>query len=135
MHSRRTFTLIALAAMLAFTPALFARQLAAAQDGHLISPTQLQQQMDSVSAARRKNVDTLTRFLSTPMAERAMKSHGIDPVQVKDALPSLSSAELASLSARAERAQQEFAAGGLSDTALLLIILVLVAVIVVAVVR
>jgi hypothetical protein len=130
MHSRRIFTSLALAAMLAFTPALFAQQ-----SGHLVSPAQLQQQMQSASAARQHNIDTLTRFLSTPMATHAMKSHGFDPVQVKNAIPNLSNAELASLSARAEHAQQQFAAGNISDTDLLIIILVLVLVVVIAVVR
>lgn len=129
MHSRRIFTL-ALAATLFLTPTLFAQQ-----PDHLVSPTQLQQQMDAASAVRQKNIDTLTHFLTTPAAVHAMRSRGIDPVQVKNAIPNLSNAELASLSARAEHAQQEFAAGRLSDNTLLIIILVLVAVIVVAVVH
>ncbi|HTV82109.1 MAG TPA: PA2779 family protein [Acidobacteriaceae bacterium] len=139
MQSRRTFRSLALglaaAAMLTLAPALFAQQPAAPQDGHLVSPAQLQQQMESASAARQENIDTLTRFLSTPTAVRAMKSRGIDPVQVKSAIPNLSNAELASLSARAERAQQKFAAGNLSNNDLLIIILVLVVVILLVVIH
>lgn len=127
----------ALFSLFAFTPALFASQPAAgaAQDGHLVSPAQLQQQLESASAARRKNIDTLTKFLSSPTAVHAMKSSGIDPVQVKDAIPNLSDSELASLSARAAQAQQNFAAGSLSNSDLLIIILILVVVILLAVIH
>jgi hypothetical protein len=138
MQSRRTFRFLRLglaaAAMLSLPAALVAQQ-PTAQDSHIVSPAQLQQQMQSASAARQKHIDTLTGFLSTSMAVRAMKSRGIDPVQVKNAIPNLSNAELASLSARATRAQQDFAAGNLSNNTLLIIILVLVAVILIAVIR
>jgi hypothetical protein len=130
MQLRRTFLAlgVAAAAMLSLPTGLFAQD-------HLVSPAQLQQQMDSASAARQKNIGTLSQFLSTPAATRAMKSHGIDPVQVKDAIPNLSNSELASLSARATKAQQNFAAGTLSNNDLLIIILVLVVVILLAVIH
>ena len=127
MHLRRTFLALGLAAA-TLAPAL------TAQD-HLVSPAQLQQQMDAASATRQQNIRTLTSFLSTPTATRAMKSRGIDPVQVENAIPNLSNAELASLSARATKAQQDFAAGSLSNNDLLIIILVLVVVILLAVIR
>lgn len=127
MHLRRTFLALGLAAA-TLAPAL------TAQD-HLVSPTQLQQQMDAASAARQQNINTLTHFLSTPAATRAMRSRGIDPVQVENAIPNLSNAELASLSARATKAQQDFAAGSLSNNDLLIIILVLVVVILLAVIH
>ncbi|HEX4067579.1 MAG TPA: PA2779 family protein [Acidobacteriaceae bacterium] len=132
MQLRRTFLALGLAgaAMLSLTPAVFAQQ-----DGHLVSPGQLQQQMDSASAARQQNVATVTQFLSTPTAVHAMKSRGIDPAEVKNAIPNLSNAELASLSARATHAQQEFAAGNLSNNDLLIIILVLVVVILLVAIR
>ncbi len=129
MHLRRTFLALGLAAAATLSPTLFA------QDAHLVSPSQLQQQMDAASAMRQHNIDTLTSFLSTPAATHAMKSRGIDPVQVTNAIPNLSNAELASLSARATKAQQDFAAGNLSNNDLLLIILILVVVILIAVIR
>ncbi len=62
-----------------------------------------------------------------------MKDSKIDPVQVKTAIPTLSDAELADLSARADRAQHDFAAGLLGTTALLLIIIIILVVILVSV--
>lgn len=144
MQSRRIFTFLtrglAAAAMLSLLalPAAHAQTTAApAADSarHLVSPTQLQQQVQTTSATRQKNIDTLTQFLSSPAATHAMQSHHIDAKQVKDAIPTLSDAELADLSARANHAQQEFAAGSLSNNDLLLIILILVVVILIAVIH
>lgn len=117
-------------------PTLRAQQPArSADDAHVVSPTQLQEQVQSASAERQKNVETLTQFLSSPSAVQAMKSHQIDPAKVTSAIPNLSDAELAELSARATHAQQAFAAGRLDNNTLLIIILVLVAVILIAVIR
>ncbi|MGA7524838.1 MAG: PA2779 family protein [Acidobacteriaceae bacterium] len=138
MQSRRTFTLALFAAMLALlvtSPALRALSTPAAQDTHLVSPAQLQQQMQSTSATRQANIDNLTRFLSTPTAQKAMRDAKVDPVQVRTAVPTLSDQELASLSQRATSAKQAFAAGTLSNNDLLIIILILVVVILVAVIR
>lgn len=81
------------------------------QDGHIASPGDLQQQMQAASTERRKNIETLTQFVSTSEATRAMQSAHVDPVQVKTAIPQLSDAELADLSARATHAQSQFSAG------------------------
>jgi hypothetical protein len=147
MQSRRTFILFARAlaaaamlSLLALAPAAHAQKTTAHAQGsdsatHLVSPSQLQQQVQGASAARRKDVATLTQFLSSPAAAQAMQSHHIDAQQVKDAIPTLSDAELAQLSARAAHAQQEFAAGSLSNNDLLLIILILVVVILIAVIH
>jgi hypothetical protein len=104
-----------------------------ASDAHLVSPSQLNHQVQESTATRQKQIDGLTEFLSTPQAERAMKDAKIDPVQVKTAIPTLSNANLANLSARADRAQQDFAAGGLSSLALALIIIAVVLLILLAV--
>lgn len=105
----------------------------AAPDAHLVTPAQLNSQVQASTATRQKQVEGLTQFLSTPQAEKAMKDAKIDPVQVKTAIPTLSNAELADLSARADRAQHDFAAGGLGTLALTLIILAIVLIILLAV--
>jgi hypothetical protein len=131
----RSLIASALFAFVSLAPALRAQQPATAGDSHLVSPAQLQQQMQTASAARQTNIDTLTQFLSTPAAIGKMKSEHIDPAQVKNAIPSLSDEELADLSARATKAQQQFAAGALSNNDLLIIILILVVVILIAIIR
>jgi len=106
---------------------------AAAPDAHLVSPSQLDRQVRQSTATRQKQIEGLTQFLSTPQAEKAMKDAKIDPVQVKTAIPTLSNAELADLSARADRAQHDFAAGGITTLALALIIIAIVLIILLAV--
>ncbi|HTW48118.1 MAG TPA: PA2779 family protein [Acidobacteriaceae bacterium] len=130
-RARRKLFAAALAGLLAvllFAPA------ARAQD-HLVSPDALQQQVRTSSATRQQNIDTVTNFLSTPIAERAMKSHHYDPVKVRSAIPTLSNAELANLASRANDAQQKFAAGFLGSGVLVLLILIIVVIIVVAAVH
>lgn len=139
MQSRRTLlsirTVIAAAAIVLFaaTPALRAQQ--SGPDAHLVTPSQLQQQVQSASATRQADVENLTRFLSTPTAEKAMRDAKVDPVRVRTAIPTLSDQELATLAQRATHAQDSFAAGALSNNDLLIIILILVVVILVAVIR
>jgi hypothetical protein len=131
----RGLVAVALLSLLASVPALRAQEPAQSpdQNTHLVSPLELQQQVEASTASRQKEIQNLTQFLSTPTAQKAMKDAKIDPVQVKTAIPSLSDAELADLSARADHAQHDFAAGFLGTTALLLIILVILVIILVSV--
>lgn len=138
-RSFRTFAqslaAVAMFSVLAATPALRAQQNQPTQkqDTHLVSPDQLQQQIENSSATRQQNIDTLNRFVSTPEAVKAMKDAKIDPAQVKTAIPTLSDAELADLSARAQHANNQIAAGGLGSLAIAIIIIAIVVIILVAV--
>jgi hypothetical protein len=107
----------------------------AAPNDHIVSPKALQQQVESSSAARQKNVETLSKFMSTPTAEKAMRDAKIDPVQVQKAIPTLSDSELASLSSRAADAQQKFSAGVLGNSMLTLIIVLIAIIIIVAIIH
>ena len=133
MHFQRIYRLFTCSLAAAALPLLLASSpVARAQDTHLVSPTQLQQQVQTATAVRQQNIDTLSHFLATPTAQKAMKDARIDPSQVKNAIPMLSNAELANLSARAAHAQSQFAAGGLTTLALTLIILAVVLIILLA---
>lgn len=141
----RGLAAFALVALFASTSALHAQQPVRSapasavtsqdQDAHLISPAQLNQQVQASTAARQKQIQDLTQFLSSPQAAQAMKDAKIDAAQVKTAIPALSDAELAELAARANHAQHDFAAGTIDNQTLLIIILVLVAVILIAVIH
>lgn len=102
---------------------------------HIVPSNTLQQQLESSSAARQKNVETLSRFMSTPTAEKAMRDAKIDPVQVQKAIPTLSDSELANLSSRATDAQQKFSAGALTNNMLTLIIVLIAVIIIVAIIH
>ena len=90
---------------------------------HVVSPAELQKEAVSATRARKHNVETVTKFLSSPKAEKALRSAHMDPTQVTSAVSSLSDQELAQLASRADRAQIDFAAGTLSDRDLLIILL------------
>lgn len=92
-------------------------------DTHVVSPSDLQKQLVESTRDRQQNVNTVRDFLSSPRAEKAMKSADIDPQKVQRAVSSLSDQELANLAQRAQKAQADFAAGGLSDRDLIWIIL------------
>jgi hypothetical protein len=127
----RSFAVCAFVTLLVFLAAV---PLRAESSGHIVSSHALQHQLQASSSARQQNIQTVTKFLSTPLAHRAMKIEHISPTQVKNAIPTLSDSELASLSSRANQAEQQFSAGTLStNQMLLLIIILLVVVILVAV--
>ncbi len=90
---------------------------------HVVSPADLQKQVLSASQVREHNLQTVTDFLSTPTAEKALKSSHINPQEVRTAVSTLNDRELADLASRADKAQADFAAGNLSDRDLILIIL------------
>ena len=103
-----------------------------AQD-HVVKPSDLQQEMVKATQARQHNLETLQSFLSTPAAEKALKSAKLDPQQVKTAVAMLSDEDLAQLSSRADKAQKDFAAGRISDRDLIWIIVAIVALILIIV--
>jgi hypothetical protein len=90
---------------------------------HVVSTADLQQQVTATSQARQQNLKTVEQFLSTSVAEKAMKSAKMDAQQVKTAVATLDDQELAQLAARADKAKADFAAGDLSERDLILIIL------------
>ena len=100
---------------------------------HVVSPSELQKEVVAASQTRQHNIETLQQFLSTPAAEKAIKSAKMDPRQVKTAVSALDDQDLAQLAARANKAQNDFAAGSLSDRDLIWII-VAIAVIVLIIV-
>jgi hypothetical protein len=104
-------------------------------EDHIVSSQTLQKQVEASSAARQKNVETLSKFMSTPTAEKAMRDAKIDPVQVRTAIPTLSDSDLANLSSRAKDAQQKFSAGALTQNMLVLIIILIAVIIIVAIVH
>ena len=103
--------------------ALFIVPTDALAQSHVVSPADLQKATTAVSQVRQHNMDSIQRLLSTPTAEKALKSAKMDPQQVKTAVSTLNDQELAQLAARADKAQADFSAGNLSERDLILIIL------------
>jgi hypothetical protein len=103
--------------------ALFIVPTDALAQSHVVSPADLQKEAIAASQVRQHNLDSVQRLLSTPAAEKALKSAKMDTQQVKTAVSTLSDQELAQLAAKADKAQADFAAGDLSERDLILIIL------------
>ncbi len=100
---------------------------------HLVSPSDLQREVSAASQSRTNNLETLQQFLSSPAAQKALRSLHADARQVTNAIPSLSDQELAQLAARANKAQADFAAGNITDHDLLIILVAVLALILIIV--
>lgn len=95
----------------------------AAETAHVVSSSELQFQAASASQTRQENIARVGTFLSSPAARDALKKAHLDSQKIQTAVPELNDQELAQLSARAEQAQKDFAAGYLSTRDIALIIL------------
>ena len=113
--------------------ALFIVPTGAFAQSHVVSPADLQKEVVAASQVRQHNIDSVQRLLSTPAAEKALKSAKMDTQQVKTAVSTLDDQELSQLAARADKAQAEFAAGTLSERDLLLIILAIAVIVLIIV--
>ena len=96
---------------------------AVAGETHIVSGADLQNELVAASRVQQRNLETVQQFVSSERAQKAVKSAGIDPQEVKTGVSLLNAEELAQLASRAEKAQADFAAGALSDRDLILIIL------------
>ncbi len=86
-----------------------------AAENHVVSIPQLRQAVNLQAQSRQAKVAKIDEFFSTPRVEKTLKAAQIDPVQVRNAVPQLSDAELARLAARTDKLQRDFAAGSLTN--------------------
>jgi CHASE3 domain sensor protein len=100
---------------------------------HVVSPAELQSATVASTQVRQNNIETIQQFVSSPTAEKALKSAHMDSKQVKDAVSRLSDQELAQLAARSSKAQTDFAAGTLSNRDLIIILVCIAALILIIV--
>jgi hypothetical protein len=126
----RQFVRVATASTLAVVFMLPQDSLA---QSHIVSPAELQSAVVASSEARQRNIETIQQFVSSPTAEKALKSAHIDAKQVKDAVSRLGDQELAQLAARSSKAQTDFAAGTLSNRDLIIILVAIAALILIIV--
>ncbi len=127
-QSLRAVTACVLVTIFAIPQTLFAQAAA-----HVVSSAELQKAAVDASRVRQQNLETLKEFFSSEKAQQALKSAHTDPERVKNAVASLSDAELAQLASRAHRARADFAAGTLSDRDLIIIIVAIAALILIIV--
>lgn len=97
------------------------------------SPSDIHKELVNATQIRQKNLQKAEQLFSSDAGQKALKSAQMDPEKVKAAVSTLSDAELAQLAARADKLQQDFAAGQLSNRDLLIILVALAVVILIIV--
>ena len=113
--------------------ALFAIPQNLAAQTHVVSTADLQKAAVAATQSRQHNIETVQQFLSSPSADKALKTARIDAKQVTQAVSSLNDDDLARIAQRATKAQADFAAGRINDHDLLVILIVVAALILIIV--
>jgi hypothetical protein len=99
---------------------------------HVVSSGELHRDAARPAQTRDDNEQAVRSLLSSDAGKKALHSSGVDYLKVDKAVAQLSDEDLARLADRSRQAQNDFAAGNLSDRDLLWIILIIVAVLIVA---
>lgn len=94
---------------------------AAAQD-HVVKSSDLHQALVNASRQRMDNINQVESFLASEIAQKAMKSAGIETGKINQAISQLDDEELAQLAARTAEIQADFAGGEISNRAMLIIL-------------
>ena len=100
---------------------------------HLVTSSDLHKAIAETSQSRQQNIERVKEFFSSQGAEKALRSARMNPEQVKNAVATLSDAELAQLASRIDKAHHDLAAGNLNDRDLLIIIILIAALILIIV--
>ncbi|HWG57470.1 MAG TPA: hypothetical protein VN661_00325 [Candidatus Acidoferrales bacterium] len=119
-----TLTGILAAGALSLSPAVIAQQ-------HVVTSSDLHQDLAKTMQTRQAQEAELEKLLSSEQAQKALKSAGVDYKLVEKGIPLLSDSELARLSARADRAQRDIAAGTLTNEQITYILIALATAVVV----
>ncbi len=90
---------------------------------HVVSQADIHKELVTAAQTRQKNLEKTRRLFSSDETRKAMEAAQISPEKVDTAVLTLSDEELARLAARADKIDQDFAAGRISDRDLLIIIL------------
>ena len=119
MLRRLSFSLIA-AVILCVSPSF-------AQD-HLVPSAELEQTLDQAAETRRQNEADLERLVAHEEVEQAAVAAGIDPEQVRAAIPQLDDETLADLAERSRALEQDVAGGFIGGIVIILVLVLLLAV-------
>jgi hypothetical protein len=101
---------------------------------HVVSPSDLQRQAVAAAKARQEKLQKVQNFFATDRAKKALQSARIDGRQVQNAVAQLSDQELTQLAAKTGAAQQDFAAGALTNQEITYIIIALAAAVLVLII-
>ncbi|MCI0389302.1 MAG: hypothetical protein MOB07_11145 [Acidobacteria bacterium] len=125
-QSTRLLVISILITLFALPPSLLAQS-------HVVTQADIHKELVNATQTRQKNLEKAKQLFSLDVARKPMGSAQIDPVRVNAAVSRLSDAELAQLASRADKLQNDFAAGRISDRELLFILLGIAALILIIV--
>lgn len=92
---------------------------------HVVSPNELRQQAVAAAQNRQQKIERIQQFFASATAQKALKGANIDCGKVQKAIPQLSDSELATIAAKTDKAQQDFAAGALNNQQITYILIAL----------
>jgi hypothetical protein len=95
---------------------------AAVQD-HVVSPSDLRQEVARSQSVRRSNLTQVHSFFSSKPSQKALKVAHIEAALVDKAVPQLSDDELARLASKTNQIERDFRAGALTNQQLTYIII------------
>jgi Flp pilus assembly protein TadB len=100
---------------------------------HVVSQADIHKELVNTAQMRQKNLEKTRRLFSSDETRKALEAAQISLQKVDAAISTLSDEELARLASRADKLDQDFAAGRLSDRDLLIVILGLAALVLIIV--
>src|SRR5499426_2324709 len=89
---------------------------------HVVSPSEIHKELVNSAQTRQQNLQKVKNLFSSDETRKALEAARISPERVDAAVSTLSDEELARLASRADKLDQDFAAGRLSDRDLLIVI-------------
>lgn len=108
--------------------------LRAQEKQHVVSLSDLNKDAARPAQTRQANEEAVRTLLSSDPGQRALKSAGVDYQKVDKAVGQMTDEDVAKLAERSRRAQDDFAAGRISDRDLMWIIVIALGIIILALV-
>ena len=101
---------------------------------HVVSLSDLNKDAARPGQIRQSNEDAVRTLLSSDPGQKALKSAGVDYQRVDKAVGQMTDEDVAKLAERSRQAQNDFAAGRISDRDLMWIIVIALGIIILALV-
>ena len=97
---------------------------------HVVPAAELQQSLGDAAETRRQNEADLRRLIDNEQVEQAATAAGLDPEQIREAIPQLDDETLAELAARSRALEEDVAGGFIGGIVIILVLVVLLAVLI-----
>ncbi len=101
---------------------------------HVVSSGEIRGAIADAAQARHEDLNKIERFFSADTSLRALKGAGMSYEKIKTAISLLDDQELAQLAARAQKAQEDFAAGALTREQLTYVVIALATAVVILII-